>query len=436
MNNEPDGFLGAVIAAQGVKGLKAMINGPGGCRSRTMNLLREMILEYRGDDSCCCRSKYMSRVSMLPCTFLNADDIILGSAGKITDGLKSVIGGTGSDVVLVDTLGATVQVVDRERAVMESGYAEHVILADDDLSSMSVSEGFDDTMVRILARYVRSPVQTAQVSVNVLGYTIADRSWDYGKREISRMLISLGVSKIRFIGCDSSVEELAESSSASLNVLIHPEFSIGTAKWYRDTYGVPYLVPSAGSPIGFDSVRSFLAEVADALKLDPSDALKDVDEVESHVIKVIQNYDKLANSLRGCSMVMKGLPSDLLPISSFLYDYFNLVPKSVALAAVSREAGSDGLERFLESVGLRDSIGAPVPEENVRVIVSDGYSAERCRQEDPVVTGVGILFPYPDTVPLTDHCLVGISGTLNLLDQLLNGLQRFTCGQPTACDFR
>ena len=85
----PDGFLGAVLAAEGC-GAKAMINGPGGCRSRTLNLWRELSIEYGGEESGCCRSKYLSRQSHLPCTYLNSDDMVLGSGNKMTDGLRSV----------------------------------------------------------------------------------------------------------------------------------------------------------------------------------------------------------------------------------------------------------------------------------------------------------------------------------------------------------
>ena len=151
MMTEPDGILGTVLAAQGC-GLKAMINGPGGCRSRTVNLYRELSVEYSGEESGCCRSKYMSRQSNIPCTYLNSDDMILGSGNKISDGLSSVASATDKDIVLIDTLGASVQVTDMEAAVKRSGTEDRVILTEGDLSGLSLAEGFDRTVRSVMER--------------------------------------------------------------------------------------------------------------------------------------------------------------------------------------------------------------------------------------------------------------------------------------------
>ncbi|MCQ2085473.1 MAG: nitrogenase component 1 [archaeon] len=436
MINEADGFMGAITASQSVKGLKAMINGPGGCRSRAMNFLRETLIEYRGDDSCCCKSKYMSRVSMLPCTHLNADDIILGSGSKITDGIKSVISSTQSDVVLIDTLGASVQVVDREQAVQESGFADKVILSHDDLSDFSFAEGFDNTMMRIVAHYVKDKRSSEKLKVNILGYTQVDRSWDYGKMEIARILDYLGLEIVTFVGCDCTVQELKESASASLNILIHPEYSIQTAKWYEQELGIPYLVPSEGTPIGFDSIRSFIREISEKLGIDNALAMEAVDYEERKVFMIIQNYDKFANGLRGSSAAFCGLESDVVPIMKLVYEYFNVAPRSVVLRGENGSLAFGKALTYLSEINFAESLGKPVSPRNLSLYFTDGLTAEGYRDSNPSVNCIGIMFPYPDTVPFADRCLIGFSGTRNLLDQIMNGMKRFTCGQPTPADFR
>ena len=436
MNNEPDGFLGAVLATQSVKGLKAMINGPGGCRSRALNMVRELSLSYTGDDACCCQSQFMSRISLMPCTYLNEEDIILGSGPKITEGLKDIISKTGSDVVLIDTLGATVQVVDREEAVAKSGFGDKVILADEDLSNMSFSEGFDDTMLRILKHYVREPVPVKKRTVNILGYSMADRSWDFGKREIIRMLSLLNVEVVSFVGCDASVLDLRKSAGAELNILIHPEFSIRTAEWYKEEFGIDYLIPSEGTPVGYDSIRSFIKEVSLALHANAADALHYVDTEEESVCAVIRNYDRFANTLRSSSMAVEGVPSDVLPITKLLYGYFNLFPCSVRLLHTNVNFADNRMFGLLRSLGREEALGGPRDFVSLRVLMSDGITCDTYGIEHPEINCIGICLPFMDTVPLTDRCLIGFSGTRNILDAVLNGIDRFVCGQPTPADFR
>lgn len=436
VNNEPDGFLGAVLATQSVTGLKALINGPGGCRSRALNMVRELSLSYGGEDQCCCQSQFMSRISLMPCMYLNEEDIILGSGPKITEGLADIISKTGSDVVLIDTLGATVQVVDREEAVAKSGFADKVILTDEDLSDLSFSEGFDDTLLRILQHYIGGPAPVKKTSVNILGYSMADRSWDFGKREIIRMLALLGVEVVAFVGCDTSVTDLRNSAGAEMNILIHPEFSIRTACWYKERFGIDYLIPSEGTPVGYDSIRSFVKEVAFRLHVNAADALEYIDREENSVCAVIRNYDRFANSLRSSSMALEGVPSDVLPIAKLLYGYFNLFPCSVRLRHMNGNLVDNRVLGFLKYLGREDALGGPRDFASLRVLMSDGLTCDAYAIEHPETNCIGICLPFRDTVPLTDRCLVGFSGTRNILDAVMNGIGRFICGQPIPADFR
>ena len=427
--------MGAVVATYGVNGLQALVNGPGGCRSRSLALIRQLLEEYKGDSDCCCRSEYMSRITILPCTFLNADDIILGSGTKIADALKNVISGLNSDVVLIDTLGATVQVVDREQSVKNSGYGDRVILTDEDLAGMSFQEGFDNTIMRILAHYVGEKGSTVKGAVNVLGYTIADRSWDYGKMEIESLLKLAGASSVRFIGCGSEMSDILGSAEAELNIVLRPETAIQTASWYRDVFGIPYLVPSEGAPIGFDSIRSFVREVSGKLGTDSAPAMEAVDAAEQRALRICQNYNKILGGMRGYSMAVRGQESDVYPMMKMMCDFLNVIPRSVQI--IGGESGFYGqkIRDFLQSTGVPDALGAPFPKHALRFVFTDGLSADTIMNEDPDISAVGIFFPYKDTIPLSNHCLVGISGTYNLLEETVAGIRRFVCGQPTAADF-
>ena len=107
--------------------------------------------------------------------------------------------------------------------------------------------------------------------VTVLGYIIADRGWDYGRRWLEDMLLSCGASDVRFIGCNCTAEDIREAGSSDLNVVVHPEYCRTAAAFLSETFGTDTLVPSMGSPVGYPSIIRFLEETAEHLGGNPSD---------------------------------------------------------------------------------------------------------------------------------------------------------------------
>lgn len=436
MNTAPDGFLGAVLAAEGVPGMKALINGPGGCRSRAQTLVHELVREYAGEEPACCQSKYFSRQSRLPCTYLNADDIVLGAGTKIADGLRSVLSVTEDDVVLIDTLGASVQVTDRAAAATRSGRPERVVLAADDLSLLSCGQGFDDTMQRIIAHL--APARSAPgdgLTVNLLGGSLADRSWEFVRAEAARLLAPLGVRIAAAPGLSSPRAELAASGQAALNIVLRPEWAAATAAWYERELGIPALVPSRGAPIGYPAIRAFLTETAQALGRDPAPALAAVAAEEAALRRLLQNCDKTAAELHGAGAAFTGRPSDLLPLIRWLYEWFGLVPQRVRLTEGADTAPAAALRAYLTEL---DCDGAWTAESLVgcRAVFTDGLTAAALRAEHPTLACIPIGLPYAERASFVDRGLLGLSGCRNLADALINGQAVFRCGQPTLADFR
>ena len=61
MRLHPDGFLGAVVASESLGMTDTMINGAGGCRSRSQIMIHDLIPSYTPENRGCCKSKYFSR---------------------------------------------------------------------------------------------------------------------------------------------------------------------------------------------------------------------------------------------------------------------------------------------------------------------------------------------------------------------------------------
>ncbi len=382
-------MLGAVLAIEGTEGYWTLINGPGGCRSRVQNLLRELHHNYNKENPGICNSCFMSRQSRSPCTFLNPDDMIMGSGDKITEGLDSVSEHIGSNVVLVETMCASIQVVEREKSVERTKNPEKVILSDQELSSMSFAEGFDDTMLKIIKHINPIKKESDGKKVNILGYGVMDSSWEFGKDELSYLLKLLNVEIISFIGCDKA-ENIRLSGGADANILIHPELCHRTSAYYKETFGIPQISPSLGSPIGYPAIKCFVREIAEALDLDPTPALEEVCCRERKVHRLISNVDKIGISLHSYGMAIEGLPSDVLPIIMFARDILGLVPQSIKVKGSHNEEDKKKLETELKKIGCEFAMDAEIPKIGVRAIFTDGLTAEYLKNDFPSCARIGI----------------------------------------------
>ncbi len=433
MITEPDGFLGAVLAAEGC-GADALINGPGGCRSRAINIWRELSAEYAGDNPCCCESKYYSRQSHLPCTYLNSEDMILGSGNKIADSLRSVASVSDRPVVLIDTLGASLQATDREKAVRDSDTEKKTILSDEDLAHLSLSEAFDGTMSALVENAgLQSGLKKNAVSI--LGYSYADSSWNFGKENITHLLNLMGLEVLCYPGCGSTKTQVSESGLSEAVIQIHPEMSGSTSELYRSN-GCKVICPEMGSPIGFASIRSFITEVADATGASPDKALKAVDDEEQRIVRILRNCDKESRSFRGYCSAYNGMPSDIYPLMRWMYDYFGLLPSSVETVFCRDSPYSGKIRDFLGKIGCSEAYGSRIRGTGLKALFTDGYAAREYKDIYPTVPCIEITMPFVRKGEFTDRSLVGIGGCRYILDSLINGLGEFKCGQPTMADFR
>ena len=370
---------------------------------------------------------------MLPCTYLNSDDMILGSGNKITDGLSSVSTVTDRDIVLIDTLGATIQVTDRDLAVSRAGADGRVLLADEDLSSVSMAEGYDMTLREILRR--KDGWNGGKGPVAILGYTMADSSWMFGKKNITELLALCDVHDAVFLGCDGDPAATEAAKGCSFAISLHPEMTALTSQELK-YHGIDTLIPECGSPIGYDSMRSFVTEVSEMAGTSPDRAVSAINREENAVKRILINNDKDVRVLRGQLMTVEGIPSDILPLMEWLYDLFLLVPGSVRNRFCSESPYQDRIDTFLEGIGCGNAYSDVTDELYTFALFCDGLSAELYKEDHPTASCVPISMPYAKKAELVDRSLVGFGGARNILDTLINGIGRFSCGQPTMADFR
>ncbi|MDO5861334.1 MAG: nitrogenase component 1 [Thermoplasmata archaeon] len=423
MRLEPDGLLGAIAASESLGLTDTMVNGAGGCRSRAQIALHDMIPEYSPENPACCSSKYFSRQSRLPCTYLNRDDIVFGASGKISEGLSSVSAASGRRALLVDTLGASLVCTDYSGLTGSAG--SDPVLIDGDLSSMTFGEGFDAATLAVLREM--SPEHGEDGTVNILGYGVSDLGWGAGSDSLAAILGAMGV-RARFVSCLS--DDVAGCGRASLNVMLRPENCHRTAEWMRSEYGIPCLRPSAGAPVGYDATRSLVREVAGAVGCDPAPALEMIDADARRVHAVLMNYDRAPIMLYLKGLAIEAESSTAWPILKWMHGTFGMAPRRITLADSEYEAEIRG---YLDGFGI-DAIDDPDPDFDV--LFSDGLRCLEGRLAVDDRSYVEVRMPRGRNLDLMGRTVIGTAGCRYVLDELMNGMVRFRCGQPTEVDYR
>lgn len=420
---EPDGLLGAMIAAESLGIVHPLVNGAGGCRSRAQIMLHELIPYYVPEDPSMFGSRYFSRQSRLPCTYLNNGDIVFGTGPKVSDGVSVVGRDTSRDVVLLDTLGASLICTDY-RGLFPAG--DGAITIDGDLSSMRMCEGYDRTVAAILGSVLEPSGDDG--SVNLLGYGIADPGWVAGASELRRLLEAMGLKVNAVLGCMPSESEIGALTRASLNVMVRPEYCRRTAEVLEGLSGASTLRPSEGAPVGYRATRSFIEEVARETGADPTPALDIVDSEERYVRSVLTNFDRMPRGLHARGVSFHGDSSTVYPLLKWMHGTFGMMPRRVTC---SDDEYSAEIASYLDDAGCGDS-----EDWEEELVFADGMTCLRGNRAGTTIGYVEIGLPRGRQIDLMGRCVVGTVGCRYILDEMFNRIGRFRCGQPTELDYR
>ena len=104
---DPDGFIGTLLAIEGIADARAVMNGPTGCRGNPAyfsdrHFPRQNSLNRRSFEE-----PFFFGQSRIPCTYLDRDDYIMGSADKIRAVLPLVADKGDTFLAVVNSPGAS-----------------------------------------------------------------------------------------------------------------------------------------------------------------------------------------------------------------------------------------------------------------------------------------------------------------------------------------
>ena len=422
---DPDGFTGAILAAEGITDASVLLNGPLGCKYYHGHLAyrRYSRGEAPGRIGQHHELGYFGQ-SRVPCTFLDENDYIVGSMEKLETVLPIVASSGNGPIIVINSAGASLIGDDIEAAARRLGLADRVTAIDSPPFSEPPSRGYHEVISRIVRDQVGSVRDSAAGRapvVNLLGLSLMHRHWQGTVAEMGRILGLMGLEVGAVPGAGSGMDALRSSGQADLNIVLCPEYGRRIADIYEHEHGVPYLVPSGGAPLGFDATETFIREVSSVVGVDPVPAIDDLGRARRAAHDALLSLSVKTEELRGASFAVRAESSMAYPLTAWLHSYLGMWPEAVEACPGPDVDMHDNTKRFLDQIGAGSSWMRPIEEADADVVLAEDVLVGHWISEGRCLSGVGISIPERDAAWFIPRTYWGTTGSLLLLEDLING---------------
>ena len=415
----PEGMLGIALAFEGIRDCVTIINGPMGCKSYPA---------WFSEHSFPCRDKesytneplkYYKRFFFtqprVPCTYMDSDDYIMGVREKLDEAFEEVIATKPGMIGMINSPGASLigetLGVNSERGI--------IVKVDSPAPSVPIGTGFQDTMIKIL-QTISPRKEEKRDGVNLIGISIWDLDWADSLEDLKSLLAICGIKVNTVVGAGCCVSELENSGKAELNVIIRREFGINIAKWYEMELNVPYVESKYGAPIGFDALEDWVSCICAKLNKDPSEAMKKIKEQRERVANILLALYTVHKPTVGHTFSVVAGGSLAYPITKFLYEYLGIFPVAVS-TGIDRSFDSEFAE-FAEEIGIE--IPSDVYDTPSDAMIGDGDSIASAMYRGLIPEGYDIVRPGRRIVRIKERPVLGLGGTMRLIDGVMNVLRR------------
>jgi len=358
---DPDGFIGTLLAIEGIPDARVVLNGPTGCRGYPAIFSGRHSPRKRSRNQHNFEDPFFFGMERIPCTYLDSDDYIHGSTHKLQEILPLIAQRKDTFVAIVNSPGASLIGDDLNRFLVEAQLNTNCLAFEGASYSLPFAEGHDKAIFEVLKWLKLNRLPQGKKRVNLLGFSMIQKYWPGNIAEIQRICDLMGLYVVATPGAGSSISEIRESTTASFNIAIYPEYCQKTADYYAREYGIPSVYSPNGAPIGFSATETWIHTVADATGCDPTLALEDLKE------KRIDAYHHLSHSFNenqytnGGSFAIRGDSSVTFPLTKWLYEYLGMNPVSLDIMSGSDLRCVERLKSFLDTNKIDSSVIGMVP---------------------------------------------------------------------------
>jgi len=412
----PESLMGAIMAFEGMAGSITAMNGPTGCKYYPASF-SETVTRRGGFNPMLHDTLFYLGQSRVPCTYMDSSDYVSGARERMRALWDDSRSRRPSMLALINSPGASLI----GEMLTFDGEAPPTVAMESPPPSASFSSGYETAMLATLEGLAPSPAEPREMTVNLLGISVADLGWEDSIADLRRLLSLCGVEVLCSPGAGWAPEDVQRSAGAALNVAVHDERAAMTSEWYRRNLNVPFVRCSSGAPLGFEALEEWLKEVCHALEADPSPALGRIAASRRRAHREISRLDQYAGLPRGCSFSLEGRPSLVWPALRSIHAYLGMVPVAVSMTEDGPCAAE--VESYLRSIGCGEA-STSVLDCPADVVLADGNTVAGVLGRGLSDCGVELDHPSLTPICIREDPLLGLGGTLRLIERSLQGLKR------------
>nr|WP_319539844.1 nitrogenase component 1 [uncultured Methanospirillum sp.] len=425
MSLDPDGFIGVLLAIEGIADARAVMNGPTGCRGNPAyfsdrHFPRENSLNRRSFEE-----PFFFGQSRIPCTYLDSDDYIHGSTDKLQEILPLIAQKGDAFMAVVNSPGASLIGDDLNRFLVDAGL-DHCCMAFEGAPySLPLSEGFDQAMVEILKWLQLNRLTGGKNRVNLLGISLIQKYWQEHVAVLKRICSLMGLSVVAVPGGGCSVSDLRESTTASFNIVVHSEYCKKIAEFYESEFGIPTIYPHSGAPIGFSPTEQWIKEIAKVTGCDPTRALDAIKQDRIHAYHQIARYHHEAGYPKGTTVAIRADASFAYPLVSWVYEYLGMIPVSIECLDGSDPVMINYIHNFLSEYGLSSALEQSAADARADFFFGDGIIGKDLELSGRCRRSVEIYNRTTGEIEFTRKGFLGGDGVLYILEKIFDAIREF-----------
>lgn len=421
----PDGFTGAIFALEGIKDGVVILNGPTGCK-----FYHSAISDYQyprdlSFDPLNYPEIFYFGQPRVPATFLDGYDYVYGAGAKLEKILQRVGGKQEYKLVaVVNSPGAALIGDDLERLVKQEMVKTPCLCIESTGFSGLFTEGFQNALLQLLHTLKLMPTTALPKTVNLVGLSIYHKHYCGSVKELKRLLARCGIKLMATFCAGSSTAELQQCNQAALNVLLYPEYGLKLCQWMEAQLGIPYLAPGPGLPVGFEASESWIGEIAARLDTDADPAWQEIEAARAQAFMHLSRFNSVTGLPRGASFAVKAEPALATALTVWLHQYLGMIPLAVETLPTHIANASAALHAYLQRHGMEGAINQSVLQSRADVVFADGNTLAQVQlRQEWACCGIEIALPSLGYLDVVDKSMLGSSGTLLFLEQILNGLR-------------
>jgi nitrogenase molybdenum-iron protein alpha/beta subunit len=421
-DHAPDGFNGAIMAVEGIRGAAVLLNGPTGCKFYHAAISDGQLPRQTSIDPLRYDETFYFGQPRVPATYLDSHDYIFGATEKLEKILPAVAAKGHRLIAVVNSPGAALIGDDLKRCITAAGLAVPCLALESTGYSNRFSLGFQEAVVQVLEQLAPPrPLAPTKRVVNLIGLSIFHRHWEGDALELTRLLDLCGIRVNAIVCAGCRVEDLQILASAEANLVVHAEYADHLAPFMASGLGIPALAPILGAPIGFTQTERWLRGVCEALHTDAAPALSDLRQSRRRAYDTLSRFNGLTGLPRGATFALCADGSSALSLVQWLYTYLGMVPVAVIIQETT-PACAEALRKALKGAGCEGALDADINAVHPDLVFGDEGFISRFRTRKRPVAGIHIALPDTGGLKLLPRCHLGGNGALWLLEPILNGL--------------